>query len=413
MKRVVVTGMGAVTPVGIGVENYWRALLGGVSGAGAITLFDAAGFDCRIAAEVKGFDPLDHGIERKEARRMDRFVQLGMAAARMALEGSGLVIDSSNAGDTGVIVGSGIGGIGTWEEQHANLILKGPGRVSPFFVPMMISDMASGQLSIAFGAKGPNISITTACATGTNSIGEAFEIIRRGDATAMIAGGCEAAVTPMAVAGFCSMKALTGRNDDPQHASRPFDSKRDGFLIGEGAGVLILEEMKSAQARGAVILAEIIGYGSTGDAYHITAPDPQGAGACHVMQRALRKARVEPGRIDYINAHGTSTELNDKLESAAITSVFGAAAGSVAISSTKSCTGHMLGAAGAVEAIACIKTIMEGIIPPTINYENPDPECTLDYVPNKPRSAEVDMAMSNSFGFGGHNACLIFKRYED
>mgnify|MGYP000910285368 FL=1 len=413
MKRVVVTGMGAVTPVGIGVENYWRALLDGVSGAGCITLFDAAGFNCRIAAEVKGFDPLDHGIERKEAKRMDRFVQLGMAAARMALEESGLVIDSNNAADTGVIVGSGIGGIGTWEEQHANLILKGPGRVSPFFVPMMISDMASGQLSIAFGAKGPNISITTACATGTNSIGEAFEIIRRGDAAAMIAGGCEAAVTPMAVAGFCSMKALTCRNDDPQHASRPFDIARDGFLIGEGAGVLILEEMESAQARGAVILAEIIGYGSTGDAYHITAPDPQGAGACHVMLRALKKAGLEPRQIDYINAHGTSTELNDRLESAAIATVFGAAAKSVAVSSTKSCTGHMLGAAGAVEAIACIKTIMEGIIPPTINYENPDPECTLDYVPNEPRSAKVDMAMSNSFGFGGHNASLIFKRYED
>ncbi len=405
--------MGAVTPVGIGVENYWRALLDGVSGAGCITLFDAAGFNCRIAAEVKGFDPLDHGIERKEAKRMDRFVQLGMAAARMALEESGLVIDSNNAADTGVIVGSGIGGIGTWEEQHANLILKGPGRVSPFFVPMMISDMASGQLSIAFGAKGPNISITTACATGTNSIGEAFEIIRRGDAAAMIAGGCEAAVTPMAVAGFCSMKALTCRNDDPQHASRPFDIARDGFLIGEGAGVLILEEMESAQARGAVILAEIIGYGSTGDAYHITAPDPQGAGACHVMQRALKKAGLEPRQIDYINAHGTSTELNDRLESAAIAPVCGAAAKSVAVSSTKSCTGHMLGAAGAVEAIACIKTIMEGIIPPTINYENPDPECTLDYVPNEPRSAKVDMAMSNSFGFGGHNASLIFKRYED
>lgn len=410
-RRVVVTGMGPVTPIGTGHEAYWKALLDGVSGAGPITHFDASGYSTRIAAEIKDFDPEQY-MERKEAKRMDRFVQYAVAGARLAIEDSRLDMASTDANMVGVLIGSGIGGTGTWEEQHRTLIERGPGRVSPFFVPMLISDMASGQVSMIYGAKGPNLAVTSACATGTHAIGEATEIIRRGAANVMIAGGSEAAITPMAVAGFCSMKAMTTRNDDPLHSSRPFDLNRDGFLMGEGAGVIILEALDHALARGATIYGEVVGYGMSGDAYHITAPAPGGEGAARSMSAALSNAGLKPEDVDYINAHGTSTDQNDKYETAAIKTVFGDYAYKVAISSTKSMTGHLLGAGGAIEGIACLYAINSGMIPPTMNYETPDPECDLDYTPNKPRSMQVRVAMSNSFGFGGHNATLIFSRYE-
>lgn len=410
-RRVVITGMGPVTPVGIGTDDYWRALLDGVSGVGRITHFDASEFTTRIAAEVKGFDPEQY-IERKEARRMDRFVQFAVAAARIALEDSRLDIRADNADRVGVLIGSGIGGTGTWEEQHSVLLERGPGRVSPFFVPMLISDMGSGMVSIIFGAKGPNMTVVTACATATHAIGEAFEIIKRGDADVMIAGGSEAAVTPLAVAGFCSMRALSTRNDDPEHASRPFDLHRDGFVMGEGAGIVIVEELDHALARGAPVRAEIIGYGASGDAYHITAPAPEGEGAARSMAAAISDAGIQPEDVDYINAHGTSTDANDKLETAAIKKVFGGHAYKVAISSTKSMIGHLLGAAGAVEAIACICALRDGAVPPTTNYETPDPECDLDYVPNAARKLDAKIAMSNSFGFGGHNATLVIAKYK-
>jgi len=408
-RRVVITGMGALTPIGNTVEEYWASLVAGRGGVGPITHFDASNHSCRIAAEVKGFDPNVY-MDPKETRRMDPFVQYAVAAAKMAMDDSGLSITPENAARVGVLVGSGIGGVHTWEAQHRILLEKGPSRVSPFFVPMLIANMASGQISIVFGAKGPNTTVVTACTTGTNAVGDAYEIIKRGDADAMIAGGAEAAICPLSCAGFCNAQAFSLRNDEPEKASRPFDAKRDGFIIGEGAGVLILEDLEHARARGANIRAEIIGYGMSGDAYHITAPAPEGEGAARCMQAALDDAGIRPEDVDYINAHGTSTELNDKFESMAIKTVFGDHAYKVPISSTKSMTGHLLGAAGAVEAIACIRALEEGTIPPTINYEYPDPDCDLDYVPNVARKADLEIAISNSFGFGGHNATIVFRK---
>lgn len=410
-KRVVITGVGLVTPIGTGVEAFWNALVNGVSGVGPITHFDASEFATRIAAEVKDFDP-ERFMERKDAKRMDRFVQLSVVASLLALEDANLNIADLDANRIGVLIGSGIGGTGTWEEQHKTLLERGPRRVSPFFVPMLISDMASGMVSILVGAKGPNLGIVTACATGTHAIGEAAAIVSRGDADVMIAGGSEAAITPMAVAGFCAARALSTRNDEPERASRPFDLNRDGFVMGEGAGTVIVESLEHALARGAKIWGEVCGFGMSGDAYHITAPSPGGEGAARSMSAALHNANLKPEQVDYINAHGTSTEDNDKIETAAVKTVFGQNAYKVAISSTKSMTGHLLGAAGAVEAIACLCAIRDGIIPPTINYETPDPECDLDYVPNKARMQDVRIAMSNSFGFGGHNATLILSKFE-
>jgi len=410
-KRVVVTGMGAITPIGTGAENFWQALLNGVSGVDRITHFDASNYTTQIAAEVKDFDPEAY-MERKDAKRMDRFAQFALVASMQALEDAGLKIDDTNASRIGVLIGSGIGGISTWEEQHRTLLERGPRRVSPFFVPMLISDMAAGMTSIILGAKGPNLAIVTACATATHAIGEAAEIIKRGDADVMIAGGAEAAITPLAVAGFCAARALSTRNDEPQKASRPFDLNRDGFIIGEGAGILVIESLDHALARGARILCEIVGFGMSADAYHITAPAPEGEGAALSMSAAIKDAGIKPEQVDYINAHGTSTEDNDKTETAAVKKVFGDYAYKVPISSTKSMTGHLLGAAGGVEAIACICSIRDGIVHPTINYETPDPECDLDYVPNKSRQMDVRIAMSNSFGFGGHNATIVFARYQ-
>jgi len=410
-KRVVITGVGLVTPIGTGVEAFWNAVVNGVSGVGPITHFNASEFATRIAAEVKDFDP-ERFMERKDAKRMDRFVQLSVVASLLAIEDANLNIADLDANRIGVLIGSGIGGTGTWEEQHKTLLERGPRRVSPFFVPMLISDMASGMVSILVGAKGPNLGIVTACATGTHAIGEAAAIVSRGDADVMIAGGSEAAITPMAVAGFCAARALSTRNDEPERASRPFDLNRDGFVMGEGAGTVIVESLEHALARGAKIWGEVCGFGMSGDAYHITAPSPGGEGAARSMLAALHNANLKPEQVDYINAHGTSTEDNDKIETAAVKTVFGQNAYKVAISSTKSMTGHLLGAAGAVEAIACLCTIRDGIIPPTINYETPDPECDLDYVPNKARKQDVRIAMSNSFGFGGHNATLILSKFE-
>ena len=405
-SRVVVTGVGVVTPVGIGVETTWHALMHGLSGAATITAFDPEGFDARFACEVKDFDP-DAYMDRRIAKHLDRFAQFALAAAKMAIADSGLAITEALAPEVGVVIGSGIGGINTWEKQHTNLIQKGPGRVGPYLIPMMISDMAAGAVSIEFGARGPNMSVVTACASSGNAIGEATEMIRRGSAKAIITGGAEATITPLAVAGFSSMKALSFRNDDPEHASRPFDLTRDGFVMGEGSGILILEEYEFAKARGARIYGEVLGYGATGDAYHITSPDPEGRGAMAAMQRALQQARLLPEQIDYINAHGTSTAANDRTETMAVKQVFGDHAYRIPMSSTKSMTGHMLGAAGAVELVFCLLAMQHGVIPPTINYQTPDPECDLDYVPNVAREAPVTAAMSNSFGFGGHNASLI------
>ena len=410
-RRVVVTGMGCVTPVGTGVKNFWKSLLDGVCGIGPITRFDASEHATRIAGEIPDFDP-ELYMERKEAKRMDRFTQLSVAASKLAVEDSGLVIDESNADMVGVLIGSGIGGCETWADQEITIYEKGPKRVSPFFVPMLISDMAAGMVSIIHGAKGPNLAITTACASGTHSIGEAYRIIERGDADAMIAGGAEAAIDPLSMAGFCSAKAMSTRNDDPLHSSRPFDLNRDGFVMGEGAGTIVMESLESALARGAKIYGEVIGFGMTGDAFHITQPAPGGEGAARSMVMAIRGAGITPDRVDYINAHGTSTDANDKLETAAIKKVFGDAAYKVAISSTKSMTGHLLGAGGAVEVVACMCAIRDSIAPPTINYDTPDPECDLDYVPNTARKMNIDVAMSNSFGFGGHNATLIFAKYK-
>jgi 3-oxoacyl-[acyl-carrier-protein] synthase II len=411
-RRVVVTGMGMVSPLAIGVEETWQALIQGKSGVARITKFDPTGFDTQIAAEVKNFAP-ENFMDKKEMRRMDIFIQYAMAAAAMAVEDSQLKITPANADRVGVIVGAGLGGLTTIENFHKVLLEKGPGRISPFFIPMLIVNEAPGQISMRYGAKGPNTSVVTACATGNHNIGDAWRIIQRGDADAVIAGGVEATITPLAVAGFNAMKALSTRNAEPEKASRPFDKDRDGFVIGEGSGILILEELQQALDRGAKIYAEIIGYGLTGDAYHITAPAPDGEGAARCMAMALKTAGIEPEEVDYINAHGTSTDYNDLYETMAIKTVFKEHAKRVPVSSTKSMIGHLLGGAGGVEAIFSILTICRGIIPPTINYQTPDPGCDLDYVPNVARKASVRVALSNSFGFGGTNAVLVFKKFEE
>jgi 3-oxoacyl-[acyl-carrier-protein] synthase II len=403
--------MGCISPVGNNVKETWESILAGKSGAGMITHFDASKHKTRFAAEVKGFDPVAL-FSAREVRKMDRFTQFAAAVAMEALEHAGLKIDESNRDRIGVVIGTGIGGIGTLLEQAEVMRERGPDRVSPFLVPMMISDSAPGMLAIRFGARGPNMALATACASGNNAIGEALEMIRRGAADVMIAGASEAALVPVAMAGMNVMTALSTRNDDPQTASRPFDKDRDGFLMGEGAGMLILESLEHAQARGATILGEVAGYGTTDDAHHISAPAENGAGAAMSMKVALENANLGTSDIDYINAHGTSTPLNDKSETAAIKTVFGEQAYSIPVSSTKSMTGHLLGASGAIEAVFCILAIRDQILPATINYRTPDPECDLDYVPNEPRKASPRHVMSNSFGFGGHNATLIFSRFE-
>ena len=410
-KRVVVTGLGCISPVGNNVPDTWNALLAGKSGAGPITRFDATKYKTRFAAEVKGFDPVPL-LGTRDARKFDRYAQLAIAAAQEALNDSGLVIDDSNRDRVGVLIGTGIGGIGTMMEDVDVLYERGPERVSPFLVPMMIADSAAGLLAIRTGARGPNMAIVSACATGTNVVGEASEMIRRGAADVMLAGSSEAAIAELTIAGLNVMTALSTRNDSPETASRPFDKNRDGFLIGEGAGMLVIESLEHAQKRGAKILCELKGYGTSDDAYHISAPAENGAGAALSMSRALENANINAADIGYINAHGTSTVLNDKSETAAIKTVFGEHAYKVAISSTKSMTGHLLGASGSVEAVICAKVLQENILPPTINYETPDPECDLDYVPNTARPAKPKHVMSNSFGFGGHNATLIMSRFE-
>jgi 3-oxoacyl-[acyl-carrier-protein] synthase II len=402
--------MGVVSPVGTGLEAFWSALVAGRSGIGPITRFDASEFATRIAGEVRDFDPTRY-LDKKEARRMDRFTQFAVAAAGMALEDAGLGTDGLDRDRVAVILGCGIGGIETLEDQARVLVNRGPGRISPFFVPMMIPNMAAGQIAITFGFRGPNVTTVTACASGANAIGDAFKMIQRGQVDVAVTGGTEAPITPLSVAGFCAMKALSTRNDEPERACRPFDAGRDGFVMSEGAAVLVLEGLSHARRRGARIYAEVLGYGSSCDAYHITAPDPEGAGAALAMAAALADAGLGPQDIDYINAHGTSTPLNDRLESLAIKQVFGPRAYEIPVSSTKSMIGHLLGAAGAIEAVATILTMVRGVIPPTINYEEPDPECDLDYVPNVARPARVDRALSNSLGFGGHNVTLVFGRY--
>ncbi len=410
-RRVVVTGLGAVTPLGNDVESTWSGIKEGRSGVGMLTRLDPDLFPAKIAAEVKDFS-IEKYIEKKDARKMDRFTHYALAASIMAVEDAKLEITEEVGLRTGVWIGSGIGGMETYENQFRVFLDKGTRRVSPFFVPMMIPDMASGQVSIHFGAKAINSCTVTACASGTNSIGDAFKVIERGDADVMIAGGAEAPITHMSVAGFCSNTALT-LNTDPTKASRPFDAARDGFVIGEGAGIIILEEYEHAKKRGAKIYAEIIGYGSTGDAHHITAPAPEGEGAARAMKQALADGNVDPEAVDYINAHGTSTPYNDSFETMAVKSVFGEHAYKLAMSSTKSMTGHLLGAAGGVEAIFSVLALHEGLLPPTINLDTPDPECDLDYVPNKAREKEISYALSNSLGFGGHNASILFKKIEN
>jgi len=409
-RRVVVTGIGAITPIGIGKENYWNALKAGKSGIDKITKFDATNYTAQIAGEVKGFEPTDF-IDKREAKKMDRFTQFGVASTRMAIEDTKLNLEKIDRTRFGVILGSGVGGIETLGKEYERLLDKGPNRISPFFIPMMISNICAGQISIIFGAKGPNSTVVTACASSTHAIGDAFKIIQRGDADIMVTGGSEAAITKLSIAGFCSMKALSVRNDEPAKASRPFDKERDGFVMGEGSGILILEELEHAIRRDAHIYAEVVGYGMSADAYHITAPAPKGEGAVRAMKNAIADADISPEQIDYINAHGTSTPYNDKFETEAIKSVFGSHAKKLAVSSTKSMTGHLLGAAGGIEAIACCLALTENFIPPTINYEVPDPECDLDYVPNRGRVQDVKYALSNSFGFGGHNATVVLKKY--
>ncbi|MCM3706877.1 MULTISPECIES: beta-ketoacyl-ACP synthase II [Cytobacillus] len=409
-RRVVVTGIGAVTPLGNNTETTWNNIKSGVSGVGPLTRLNADEYPAKVAAEVKDFNPEDF-FDKKDARKMDRFTHYAVASSMMAVRDANLQITDENAHRIGVWIGSGIGGMETFENQYEVFMKRGYRRVSPFFVPMMIPDMATGQVSIYLGAKGFNSCTVTACATGTNSIGDAFKVIQRGDADAMISGGAEAPITKMSVAGFCANTALS-TNPDPQTASRPFDQNRDGFVIGEGAGIVVLEELEHALARGAKIYAEIVGYGATGDAYHITAPAPGGEGGARAMKMAIEDGGLKPEDIDYINAHGTSTDYNDKFETLAIKEVFGEHAYKLAVSSTKSMTGHLLGAAGGIEAIFTVLAMKEGILPPTINLENPDPECDLDYIPNMAREKEITAAMSNSLGFGGHNATIVFKRYE-
>ncbi len=410
-NRVVITGIGAITPIGTGKDAFWEALLAGKSGIGKISRFDATEFTAKIAGEVKDFEPENY-IDKKEAKRMDRYAQFAVAATKIAIADAGLELEKENCERIGTFVGTGIGGIETMHEQYKKLFDKGPSRISPFFIPMMIANMAAGQVSITFGLKGPSSCVVTACATGTNSIGDAYRVIQRGDADAMVAGGTEASISPAAVAGFCSMKALcTDRNDEPERASRPFDKDRSGFVMGEGSGIVILESLEHAEKRGAHIYAEIAGYGSNSDAYHITATAPGGVMAAKCMQLAIKDAGMKPEDIDYINAHGTSTHLNDECETMAVKTVFGEHAKNIAMSSIKSMTGHLLGAAGGIECIATVLAVQDDMMPPTINYETPDEGLDLDYVPNKARAKTVRAAISNSFGFGGHNACLLLKKF--
>ncbi len=409
MRRVVVTGVGVVSPLGTGNAKNWDALTAGKSGIARITRFDPTGLPVSIAGEVKDFNPEDY-IEKKEIKKMDLFIHYAIAAAQLAMDDSGMVIDDANAERVGVLVGAGLGGLPAIERYHTLLQEGGYKKISPFFIPMLIINLAPGHISIRFGAKGPNVSSVSACATGTHSIGDAYHIIKRGDADAMIAGGTESTVTPLGIGGFAVMKALSTRNDDPEGASRPFEKGRDGFVLGEGAGIVVMEEYEAAKARGAKIYGEVVGYGLTGDAYHLTAPAPDGEGAARCMKMALKGAGINPEQVDYINAHGTSTPMNDLYETMAIKTVFGNHAKKVMISSTKSMTGHLLGAAGGIEAVFALMSMQTSVIPPTINYSDPDPQCDLDYVPNIARDAQVTYALSNNFGFGGTNATLLFKK---
>jgi 3-oxoacyl-[acyl-carrier-protein] synthase II len=411
-RRVVVTGVGLVSPLGIGTQANWDALCAGCSGIGPITHFDAAQFSARIAGEVKRFDPLQF-IDKKDVKKMDVFIQFAIAASQFAMDDAALSVTEDMATRVGVFIASGIGGFSTIEREHHALIQGGPRRISPFFIPAAIINLAAGQVSIRFSAKGPNSATCTACSASAHAIGDAFEIIRRNDADVMIAGGSEAAITPMGVGGFAAMRALSTRNDEPQRASRPFDKERDGFIMGEGAGVIVLEELEFAKQRGASIYAELVGYGMSADAFHITAPSEDGDGGKRVMELAIARAGIRPDQVDYINAHGTSTPFNDKLETLAIKRTFGEHARKLAISSTKSMTGHLLGAAGGLEGGITALAIKHQLIPPTVNFDYPDPECDLDYVPNRKRAAKIEYALSNSFGFGGTNAALLFKRYEE
>ncbi|MBE9117053.1 beta-ketoacyl-ACP synthase II [Lusitaniella coriacea LEGE 07157] len=410
LNRVVVTGLGAITPIGNTLSEYWEGLLSGRNGIAPITLFDPSRHACRIAGEVKGFDPHEY-MERKEAKRMDRFAQFAVAASKNAIADAQLTIDDLNAEQVGVLIGTGVGGIKVLEDQQEVYLTKGPDRCSPFMIPMMIANMAAGLTAIHTGAKGPNSCVVTACAAGSNAVGDAFRLIQRGYAQAMICGGAEAAVTPLSVAGFASARALSTRNDDPQHACRPFDRDRDGFVMGEGTGILVLENLEHALRRGARIYAEIVGYGMTCDAYHITAPVPDGYGATRAIELAMQDAGLNPEQVSYINAHGTSTPANDVTETKAIKKALGESANKIPISSTKSMTGHLLGGSGGIEAVATVMAVANDKMPPTINLENPDPGCDLDYIPHKSRSGKVEVALSNSFGFGGHNVTLAFKKY--
>ncbi|MEJ2253796.1 MAG: beta-ketoacyl-ACP synthase II [Nitrospirota bacterium] len=410
-RRVVVTGLGVVSPLAVGTRETWEAMRAGKSGIGPITQFDATDFATRIAGEVKGFDP-ERYIEPKEVKKMDRFMHMAVAASTMAMEDAGLAVTPENAERVGVIIGSGMGGLPAIERYHKVVLERGPRRLTPFFIPMVIINLAAGHVSMLFGAKGPNSAAATACATGSHSIGDSFRLIQRGYADAMISGGAESCITPLGIGGFNAMKALSTRNDEPERASRPFDRDRDGFVMGEGAGIVVLEEMHGALRRGARIHAEVVGYGMTGDAYHMTAPAPEGEGAARCMALTLKDSGLSPGEVDYINAHGTSTKQGDEIETTAVKTVFGQHAYKLVMGSTKSMTGHLLGAAGGVEAVATVMSIVDGVIPPTINLENPDPECDLDYAAGKARERAVRCAMSNSFGFGGTNACLLFKRFE-
>ncbi|MFH0854999.1 MAG: beta-ketoacyl-ACP synthase II [Candidatus Omnitrophota bacterium] len=411
-NRVVITGLGVISPVGNDITGFWKSLKEGKSGVGPLTSFDPANFDSRIAGEVKGFDPSAYGIDSKDARRTAKFVQYALAAAKQAVASSGLDLDKENKERCGVLIGSGIGSLYTIEEEHKIYLTKGPSRLSPFLIPMLIVNEASGLVGIKFGFKGPNSCVATACASGSHAIGDAFRIIERGDADVMISGGTESCIVATAVGGFCALKALSKRNSDPQKASRPFDKERDGFVMAEGCGLVVMENLEHAKKRNAPIIAELVGFGMTCDAYHITAPDPEGEGAGRAMKLALADAKLNPQDVDYINAHGTSTKLNDKIETFSMKMAFGAHAKEVMISSTKSMTGHSLGAAGGIEFVVCCLTIKEGVVHPTINYEHPDFECDLDYVPNSSRKADIKVCMSNSLGFGGHNASLIAKKFE-
>jgi len=410
-RRVVVTGVGLICGCGIGTEEVWRNLLAGKSGIGPITHFDPAGFDCRIAGEVRNFDPLNW-LEKKELKKTGRFIQLALAAADFAMKMAALEVTPDIADSTGVYIGSGIGGFDVIEREHSKYLAGGPGKISPFFIPATIVNLASGHVSIRYGAKGPNSATATACSASAHAIGDAYKIIQRSDADVMIAGGTEAAITPMSVGGFAAMRALSTRNDEPERASRPFDAERDGFVVGEGAGVLILESLEYARRRGAKIIAEIVGYGMSGDAYHITQPAEGGDGGYRVALAAMRDAKITPNDVSYVNAHGTSTPIGDAIETAALKRVFGERAKKVPVSSTKSMTGHLLGGAGGLEAGISVLALRDQILPPTVNYENPDPACDLDYIPNHARKAEVYYALSNSFGFGGTNASLIFKLWD-